>query len=226
MRGRVAVLAIVLIGTAVACSVVDDGKVERIDPQFGLDTLPSSTFLETTTTQQATTTIALETTTPVTVVPENVRLYFVTSGQLNYVLKPLPTPVALPQIIAALQLGPPEDTGYRTIVPSGSDVVRVSSDGTGVANVTLQADFFQLVDVSDQRLVIAQLVLTLTKSSGIGQVVFNLTVPLPSGTGRPAGQKLTFADYESMLTDSPIVPDPIVPDPTGPATTTSTTINE
>ncbi len=220
MRGRVVFLGIVLLGVAVGCSVVDDGKVERIDPQFGLDTLPTSTVLETTTTQQATTTIVSESTTPVTLAPatELVRVYFVTSGQLNYLSQPLPTPVALPQIISALQVGPPADVGFRTIVPSDTDVIRVTSDGTGVATVTLRADFFDLVDVADQRLVIAQLVLTLTKSSGIGQVVFNLAVPLPSGTVRPAGQKLTFADYESMLTDSPISPDP------APPATTSTTL--
>ena len=220
MRGRVVILGTALVATAVACSVVDDGKVERIDSRFGLDTVPSST-LETTTTQLATTTIALETTTPATLVQtEQVRLYFVTSGQLNFVVQSLLTPVALPQIVAALQFGPPEDAGYRTIVPKGSDIVHVTSDGTGVATVTLRADFFDLVDVLDQRLVIAQLVLTLTKSSGIGQVVFNLAVPLPSGTVRAAGQKLTFADYDSMLTDSST---PVGPDPTSPPTTTSTT---
>ena len=204
MRTRVITLGLLLAVTAVACSVVDEGKVERIDPQFGLDdTLPSSTSIETTTTQQATTTLPLETTTT-QVQTEPVRLYFVASGQLTYVLQPLATPVTFQQIIATLQQGPPVGDvgiGLTTIVPGAADI-RVDTDGTGVAFVTLPEDFFDLVLLpSDQRLVIAQLVLTLTRTSGIGQVVFNLAVPSDTGQVRPAGQQLTFSDYESM-TDS------------------------
>lgn len=218
MRRRVFVLGVLLTVIAVACSVVDDGKVERIDPPFALDdTLPSSTSIETTTTQLATTTTGLETTTTI-VQTEQVRLYFVASGQLTYVLQPLASPVTFQQIIAALQIGPPTGDvgiGLRTIVPSDADI-RVDTDGTGVAFVTLPENFFEGLLPSDQRLVIAQLVLTITRTSGIGQVVFNVDVPLTTGQVFPAGQRLTFSDYESYTDPN----SPVAPDPTPPPTTT------
>ncbi len=228
MRARLIVLSIVFAATAVACSVVDEGKVERIDPQFGLDdTLPSSTLSATTTTQLVTTTTGLETTTTL-VQTEQVSLYFVASGQLTPVLRPLASPVTLAQIVAALQLGPPTDdsgAGLRTIVPSDADI-RVTTDGTGVARVNLPEGFFELVPVNnDQRLVIAQLVLTITQRPGVGQVIFNQAVPLPAGQSRPAGQQLTFSDYKSLTDSNPqFDPDPTVTatGTTAPTETTTT----
>lgn len=218
MRRRAIILGLLCAVTPVACSVVDEGKVERIDPPFGLDdTLPSSTFIETTTTQLATTTTGLETTTT-NVQTEQVELYFVASGQLTYVLRLLASPVIFEQIIAALKQAPTGDVGIglRTIVPSEADI-RVDTDGTGVAYVTLPLNFFEGLLPSDQRLVIAQLVLTITRSSGIGQVVFNVDVPLTTGQVFPAGQRLTFSDYESYTDPN----SPVSPDPTPPTTTTT-----
>ncbi|MEQ1874151.1 MAG: GerMN domain-containing protein [Ilumatobacteraceae bacterium] len=217
MRARVITLGLLFAIIPVACGVVDEGKVERIDPPFGLDdTLPSSTFIETTTTQQATTTIPLETTT-IQLQTEPVRLYFVASGQLTYVLQDMAAPVAFPQIIAALQQAPVGDVGIglRTIVPNDADI-RVDTDGTGVAYITLPENFFEGLLPSDQRLVIAQLVLTITRTSGIGQVVFNVDVPLTTGQVFPAGQRLTFSDYESYTDPNT----PVGPDPTPAPTTT------
>ena len=46
MRGRVLALTFLMSGLAVSCSVIDDGKVDRIDPPFGLsDTLAPTTTL-------------------------------------------------------------------------------------------------------------------------------------------------------------------------------------
>ncbi len=222
MRRRVACLAVLLTATAVACSVVDEGKVERIEPQFGLDaTLPSSTSIATTTSLLQTTTTGLETTTTL-VLTEQVSLYFVSSGQLTPVVQPLASPVTFGQIIFALQAGPPAGeigTGLRTIVPDDPEI-RATTDGSGVATVTLPDNFFDLVPLpSDQRLVVAQLVLTLTASRGIGQVVFNLPVPLPSGLERRAGLELTRSDYESLTDSNPEVG----PNPTVQSATTTTT---
>ena len=222
MRARVIILGLVLTSAAVACGVVEEGKVERIDPQFGLDaTLPPTTIIATTTTQLATTTTGLETTTTA-VQTEQVRLYFVASGQLTYVLQPLASPVILQQIIAALQQGPPAGDvgiGLRTIVPPDADIRVTTVDG--VARVDLPDEFLDLVTgVSDQRFVIAQLVLTLTVSRGVGQVVFNQAVPLPFGEVRLAGQQLTYSDYESLTdTSSQLGPDPTV------AAATTTTVD-
>ncbi len=217
MRFRLVAMCLLFTAAAVACSVVDEGKVERIDPQFGLDDTLPPTSSSTTTTLPETTTTGLEPATTL-VAPEQVTLYFVTNGQLTPELQPMSTPVTLQKIITALQLGPNGD-GLRTVVP-GDVEIRVTTDGSGVATITLPDDFFALVEPPAQRLVIAQLVLTITSSRGIGQVVFNLRVPLPSGVERPAGLQLTFSDYEVYTGTSPqFSPDPTVPA----ATTTSTT---
>ena len=65
-------------------------------------------------------------------------------------------------------------------------------------------DFFDQVSITDQRLVIGQIVLTLTDSRGIGQVVFDQPVPKPLGEVVLAGQPLTRLDYEALLGSSPL----------------------
>lgn len=202
MRRRITLLAAGLALTVVACGVVEDGKVERIDPQFGLDdTLPSTTASPTTTTLPLqTTTIGLETTTT-QVLTELVQLYFVDSGRLTPFSLALASPVSLSRVILALQQAPP-DQGLRTIVPSEATIL-VSTNGTGVASVTLPDGFFDSIEGNEQRLVIAQLVLTLTNRPGIGQVIFNIPVLLPNGGVRNSGQPLTFSDYAIYTSATP-----------------------
>ncbi len=217
MRTRLVIIATALVFGAVACSVVDSGKVSRLDPPGDLgDTLASTTTAAPTTTQLVTTTSGLETTTT-GVQTEQVRLYFIASGQLTYVSQPLPAPVALPVIIAALQSGPQGDLqpALRTAVPARVEI-RVFPNGAGVASVELPENFFNDVAVGDQRLVIGQIVLTLTDSRGIGQVQFNQVVPKPSGENIQPGQLLTRLDYEPLLDPSTIINDP------GSSTTTTT----
>jgi hypothetical protein len=80
----------------------------------------------------------------------------------------------------------------------------VVTDGSGVVQVILPDGFFDSVTVgTDQRLVIAQLVLTLTDSRGVGQVTFNVPVPLPSGELKPAGEPLSYRDYQSLAGSNP-----------------------
>ena len=215
MRIRLAAMCVLITAVAVACSVVDEGKVERIDPQFGLDDTLPSTSTSTSTTLFETTTTGLAPTS--TLVNEPVTLYFVTNGQLTPSLQPMATPVTLQKIITALQLGPSGD-GLRTVVPDDVEI-RVTTDGSGVATIFLPDNFFELVAQPEQRLVIAQLVLTITSSRGIGQVVFNQRVPLPGGTERPAGLQLTFSDYAVYTGTSP----QFSPDPTVATATTTTT---
>ena len=227
MRGRVNLLLGAMAVVVIGCSVVDDGKVSRINPPLGLDdTLPPITDAVTTTSELATTTTGPATTTTL-VQTEQVRLYFIASGQLTYVVTPLPAPVALNQVIAALQMGPPRGelgTGLRSAVPPLPAEIRVTSDGSGVLTVTLPPGFFDTVAVgSDQRLVIGQLVLTLTDTRGIGQVVFNQAVPLPSGEVISAGQPLAYRDYQSLAGSNPSGTESVGGTPS--ATTSSTTIS-
>lgn len=195
----------VLFGTALtACSVVGDGAVDAIDPPFGLaDTVVSSTLASTTTSIAPSTTEGLATTEP-PVQTEQVRLYFIASGRLTYVAAQLPTPVVPAQLISALQAGPPVGdlgTGLRSALPALLEI-NVVTDGSGIAEVTLPEGFFDALTVGDQRLVVAQLVLTLTDSRGIGQVTFDEAVPTPSGELTPAGEPLAYRDFETLLVSS------------------------
>lgn len=205
MRRRIMTAAGVALATATlgvsiaACSIVDDGKVTRINPPGGLDdTLPSTTSTSTTV---ATSTSDIETSTSL-VQTELVRLYFIASGQLTYVNQPLPSPVSLQVIISALQSGPPPDTpGLRSAIPAafnGQDIIVAPPDGTGIARVDLPDQFFDRVAAGDQRLVIAQLVLTLTDSRGIGQVTFDQPVTKPSGEFVAPGQPVSHLDYQVL----------------------------
>jgi hypothetical protein len=204
MRARLIAIAAVLTAASLgiaACSVVGDGKVDKVDPPFGLDqTLPSSTTLAPTTTELATTTTGIDTST--TGVPtETVRLYFITSGQLNFVPTPLPAGPSLGQIMAALQAGPPNNelgVGLRNAVPDDVEI-GVTDNNAGVAIVVLPEGFFDGMVVADQRLATAQIVLTLTDSRGIGQVQFNQAVQKPSGALTPAGQSLSRNDFIALV---------------------------
>jgi hypothetical protein len=184
-----------------ACSVVGDGKVSKLRPAFGLDdTLAPSTTEAATTTAVPTTVNEASSTTAVQTEP--VRLYFITNGQLTYVTQAVPAPAAPQLIIKALQAGPQGELGFalRTAVPSRAAVnVQTSA---GVAVVDLPPGFFDSIAVTDQRLVIGQMVLTLTDSRGVGQVQFNQAVPKPSGEVTPAGQLLTKNDFQTLLLDS------------------------
>ena len=223
MRARLLVITAAIVGLA-ACSVVEDGKVERIQPPYGLeDTRPSTTTtIATTTTEAATTTSGLETTT--TTVPpiqtEDVQLYFIVSGRLTPVTKALPKPVAPLQLMAALQEGEPEGDagkGLRTALPAFPEIL-VETDTTGIAYVQLPEDFFFAMPVGDQRLATGQIVVTLlTNLRGVGQVTFNQAVPKASGELITPGDPLTLADFDALMSTRGATT------PTEVATTSSTT---
>ena len=207
MRRSLAVIAVLLV--AAACSVVDDGKVSRIDPPGGLDdTLPSTTSSASTIPKTSTTGINTSTTLLQT---EPAVLYFIASGQLVPVTVPIPSPVRLRVIMATLQAGPTTEAfGLRTALPADAEI-GVDTDGSGVATVDLPDDFFDIekVSLNDQRLVIAQIVLTLTTSRGIGQVIFDQRVTKPLGESVPAGEPLTYRDYEALTSSSPLPTDDV-----------------
>lgn len=203
MRRTLASVAVAgLLFTPAACSVVDDGKVRHIDPPGGLDeTLPSTS--STTTSQPEPSTTGPNTSTA-PVATEPVQLYFIASGQLVPVTVTITAPVLPQVIIDLLQNGPPvEGFGQRTALPRDALIV-VKTDDTGIARVDLPDDFFELVSVPDQRLVIGQIVLTLTASRGIGQVTFDQDVRKPLSEVVPAGQPLTRRDFEAFSGSVPL----------------------
>ena len=130
----------------------------------------------------------------------------------QYIATPLASPVSLEQILAALQAGPPVGAlgqGLRTAVPVAStdaDALHAENTNAGVAVVDLPRRFFDTIAVNDQRLVIAQIVLTLTDSRGIGQVTFNQVVTRPNGESVPSGSPLSKADFVALLDSSYVGP--------------------
>jgi spore germination protein GerM len=206
-RRMLTLTGVAMLAAAVAsCGVVGANGVERIAPPAPLlATLPTST--EPATSAAATSTSDAATTT-VVVQTEPVRLYFIASGHLTYVATPLPSPVTLEQILAALQAGPPEGAlgqGLRTAVPpanGSTDALHAENTNAGVAIVDLPRHFFDTIAVNDQRMVIAQIVLTLTDSRGIGQVQFSEVVTRPNGESVPAGSPLSKSDFVALLDSS------------------------
>jgi hypothetical protein len=204
MYGRLAAILSVLTFATVACSIVDDGRVERVSPPVELtDTLPPTT-IATTTTEAVTTTSGLETTTT-DVQADLVLLYYISSGKLSPLVGSLSSQYAPSQLMALLQAGPIDDPisiGLRNAIPADVEI-DASQDGTGVAQVILPEGFFDTIPVGDQRLAVAQIVMTLLGNiPGVGQVAFNLQVSGPAGELIPAGQVLTRADYQTLLASS------------------------
>ncbi|HNJ97562.1 MAG TPA: GerMN domain-containing protein [Ilumatobacteraceae bacterium] len=195
MRTRIALLAAASVVALAACSVVDDGKVSNIDPPDGLtDTRPATT----TTTIVESTVSSGPTTSTTLVQSEPVRLYFIVGSTLSYVTVQIPTPVLPFVIISTLQKGPPGDlVGMRTALPRDV-VISVETDDSGVASVELPDDFFDRVSGGDQKLAIAQIVLTLTDNRGIGQVIFNQPVLKPLGEFVAAGEPLSRRDFAPL----------------------------
>lgn len=211
-----------------ACSVIDDGKVQRVEPPNELtDTLPpTTTTIPTTTSQPATSTTGLETTTT-ELQAQTVQLFYVAGAKLSPAPGQLPAQYALFQLLAQLQDGPPEGqlgSGLRNAIPP--DVIMdASPDGTGVAQVALPEGFFDTIPAADQRLAIAQIVMTLLENTpGIGQVAFNVQVSGPGGELIPAGQLLTRADYAALLASSTTPAAPQVESTTSVAGETTTTV--
>ncbi len=207
MFARLAAILGVLTFATVACSIVDDGRVERVSPPAELtDTLPPTTIATTTTTEAVTTTIGLETTTT-DVQAQTVDVFFIASGKLSPVPRSLPVQYVLSQLIAQLQAGPPAGEvglGLRSAIPPDLEEITASSDGTGVAQVVLPVGFFDTIPAGDQRLAVAQIVMTLLENTpGVGQVAFNLQVSGPEGELIPAGQLLTRSDFMTLMADGP-----------------------
>jgi spore germination protein GerM len=98
--------------------------------------------------------------------------------------------------------GEEASTGLRSALPSRFSATVESR--RGVAIVSASAPFLADVSPTDQRLAIAQLVLTLTRRPGIGQVSFrvdgnDIAVPRGAGDLTSAGATVTFDDYTALV---------------------------
>jgi len=192
---------IVVVGLLLAgCSVEPQGDFERISPgdiPFGLAspvTVPEST----TTTSVAT----LESS---DVVNQPVDLFFVASTSVVRVQRNVVSPATVAQVLALLAEGPPNDPAYaglRSTLPTEfqAEVAVIR----GVAQVDATRLFLTALPPADQRLAIAQIVLTLTSRPGVGQVIVTVDgepIAVPRGRGDlvEAGTPVTFDDYANLI---------------------------
>lgn len=210
---RTVVVVAVVAGSVLgaACGVPDSGSFTAIPPDevpYGLD--ETTTTLAPTTTRPVATTKPDQTTTTVepttTLAPiESVTLYFITGRTLVPTQRLLLSPASPPQVLAALAEGPPtgdEAAGLRTALPP--DVEMLVTVERGIATVDLPPTFLEDVPGSEQRLAIAQIVLTLTQRAGVGQVRFTLggedqQVPRGEGDITAPGGLVACDDYAMLL---------------------------
>ena len=195
--GTALVLGVVLVA---GCSVSTTGEFERIpqsDIPFGLASAV------TTSTSSTTTTPPVEVATDV--VEEPVDLFFVTSSSVVRVQRNVASPATVAQVLALLVEGPSNDPAYaglRSTLPMGFQAeVGVTR---GVAQVDATRAFLTALQPGDQRLAIAQIVLTLTSRPGVGQVIFTVDgepIAVPRGRGDlvESGTPVTFDDYVNLV---------------------------
>lgn len=186
-----------------SCSVPSSGTYEQIASRdIPFDLAAAST----TSTVAPSTTIPQESPTSVELaVSEPVDLYFISNGKVVGTQQNVVSPATATQTLAVLIAGPGADalaTGLRSALPkyfdATVDVVR------GVATVDAGSSFLKDLAAVDQKLAIAQIVLTLTSRPGIGQVLFSVdgaAVAVPRGRGdlAAAGTAVTFDDYTNLV---------------------------
>lgn len=220
MTSRPLAATVVALGcvVAAACGAGDDSAFQRIDSAdlFGLD--ETTTTSSTTTTTTTTTILAPPSSAPIrtstsssstTIATEPVELYFLDGTRLDSFFVPLVGDPSATRVMAALESGPPAGTigvGLRSFVPR-SLITTVRESAAGFATVDLAAGAFEDIDPRDQRFAIAQIVLTLTRRPGIGQVQFTLDgeplgVPGRDGVQTERGAPVSRVDYESLLVGS------------------------
>ena len=184
-----------------ACSVPKSGPFETIsndDIPFGLNAA------QTTAPQSATETTVANLDPPGTEY-EQVDLYFIRNAAVTRAQRSVISPVDANGALAALTEGLVEDSttvGLRSAIPASLEA-SVDVD-RGVATVNATRAFLNSLSAVDQRLAIAQIVLTLTSRPGIGQVVFfvdgkAIVVPRGRGDLSSAGEPVTFDDYTNII---------------------------
>jgi spore germination protein GerM len=198
-RRIIPLLAVALTG---ACSIADSGSFERIPNA----SVPFDLSSPAETRPVVTTTVAVDVDeADGELLLEPVNLYYVAGSRLVRVQRQLATPATSAQVLAALTETPTADpglAGLRSALPRGLPLeVEVSR---GVARVDASRPLLDGLSALDQRLAIAQIVLTLTSRPGVGQVVITVEgspIAVPRGRGDlvAAGTPVTYDDYASLV---------------------------
>ena len=182
-----------------ACAVPESGSFKEVNPKD----IPFELNAPETSIPASKAPIVAPTTVPGTTY-EKADLYFVKSGSLIRVRLEIASPTDLQGVFTALVAGLPDPahSKAKTILPSAFDA-NVEVEG-GVANVNSRRGYLDSIKPNEQRLAIAQIVLTLTSQPGIGQVTFSVggkPIGVPRGRGdiAGAGTPVTFDDYKMLI---------------------------
>ena len=187
-----------------ACGVPEEGRFIPI----GQSQVPDA-LMVTTTTASTTTTVAVApentSTTVADVLYDSVELYFVSANRVVRSERRIVSPATPTQVLDTLLAGldaQTESAGLRSALPRG--LTATIDVRRGVAKISSTAPFLSELEPSDQRLAIAQLVLTLTRRPGIGQVIFSvdgvdIQVPRGGGDLTAPGAAVTYDDYLAVL---------------------------
>ena len=197
---RHSILLVVLISSCAVPSSGSYSQVPSAEIPFGLDA-PQTTLPPTTTTVLD----PMITDSLPVAVSEPIDLFFISNSRIIKVQRNVASPANPSQALSSLVEGPstsPEFVGLRTALPTTFaatvDVIR------GVARVDATRTFLNSLSGLDQKLAIAQIVLTLTSRPGVGQVLFSvdgklISVPRGRGDSVASGVAVTFDDYSSLI---------------------------
>jgi hypothetical protein len=209
-RLRLLALTTGFIALAVSCGVPDSGEFEAENGEIPND-LDATTTSTTTSTTLPTTTIdatstTIEATTSTAVRTAEVTLYFVSGSQIFPVAVQLLPNATADQVLQKLLAGPDiGEAGFalRTAIPPGAQITVAAANGVGT--IDLPTDIFDDMAAREQRLVFAQLVLTIGSLGGIGPITFTsggepYGAIRGDGSFADPGQAVSKDDYAIMLT--------------------------
>ncbi len=206
VQGAIASVALILLSS---CGVPNTNQFTKIaDANIPFE-------LNATTTSSSTTTTTLAPDLPMPgedtgnippeIINETVELYFITANRVLATKIQIASPATTSQVLAALIAGPPiGDAGLGLRSALSTALTATIDVSKGIANIDADAVLLDGLSPIDQRLAIAQLVLTFTSRPGVGQVVLSIEgsqIAIPRGRGDLAkpGTPVSFEDYSSLL---------------------------
>ena len=206
VQGAIASVALILLSS---CGVPNSNEFTKIaDANIPFE-------LNATTTSSSTTTTTLASDLPMPgagtgnippeIINETVELYFITANRVLATKIQIASPATTSQVLAALIAGPPiGDAGLGLRSALSTALTATIDVSKGIANIDADAVLLDGLSPIDQRLAIAQLVLTFTSRPGVGQVVLSIEgsqIAIPRGRGDLAkpGTPVSFEDYSSLL---------------------------
>ena len=206
VQGAIASVALILLSS---CGVPNSNEFTKIaDANIPFE-------LNATTTSSSTTTTTLAPDLPMPgagtgnippeIINETVELYFITANRVLATKIQIASPATTSQVLAALIAGPPiGDAGLGLRSALSTALTATIDVSKGIANIDADAVLLDGLSPIDQRLAIAQLVLTFTSRPGVGQVVLSIEgsqIAIPRGRGDLAkpGTPVSFEDYSSLL---------------------------